>query len=208
MKAFNFLIIATFFWAFSFNVFAQVPDIVQVDKISGTFGEYLSISGSGFSANKSNLSVHFGASKGQILNSTEYVIEVLAPAGATYSNISVTNLPSRSTGYAKSYFNLAFKGNTFEETRIIESASIQEDDELFDMCNCDFNGDGLNDVAATNNTDAAGATSITVYQNVTQKTDLEIKLQKINDLNLNTGKGARNITCGDLDGDGKPELEL
>ena len=34
MKAFNFLIIATLFWAFSFNVLAQVPDIVKDDKIA------------------------------------------------------------------------------------------------------------------------------------------------------------------------------
>lgn len=53
---------------------AQVPDIVKVDKISGTYREFVTISGSGFSENKSDLSVHFGASKGQIFNSTEYLI--------------------------------------------------------------------------------------------------------------------------------------
>ncbi|MCK5705519.1 MAG: VCBS repeat-containing protein, partial [Cyclobacteriaceae bacterium] len=177
-----------------------------MDKISGTYGEFITISGSGFSETKSDLSVHFGASKGLVLNSTEYLIEVLAPAGATYTNISVSNLQSHLTGYAKNYFNLAFKGNNFEESRITESLRITEDNNLFDLCNCDFNGDGLNDVATTNNADDVGATSITVYQNITQTSDFEIKFQKINDINLNTGKGARNITCADLDGDGKPEL--
>lgn len=205
MKKFKVLLIAISVWTTNL-VNAQVPDIVKVDKISGTYGEFVTISGSGFSETKSALSVHFGASKGLILNSTEFLIEVLAPAGATYNNISVTNIQSHSTGYAKNYFNLAFNGNDFDELRIKASLKINEDNNLFDLCNCDFNGDGLNDVATTNNTDDAGATSITVYQNITQSSDFEIKFQKINDVNLNTNNAARNITCADLDGDGKPEL--
>jgi gliding motility-associated-like protein len=187
-------------------IHAQTPRIEKADKISGTYNELVTITGSGFSANKDQLSVHFGAAKGQIVSATEFLIEVLAPAGANYQNISVTNLDSKLTGYSTNYFNLAFKGKDFTSSRIVESLKINEDKELFDLCNCDFNGDGLNDVATTNNTDEAGSTSITVYQNITQSSQTEITLQKINDINLNTGKGARNITCGDLDGDGKPEL--
>lgn len=207
MKKVNILFIAFSIWAGVNHAIAQVPNIVQVNKLSGTYAELVTISGSGFSDNKANLSVHFGASKGQIVSSTEYLIEVLAPAGATYNNISVTNLVSKLTGYSKDHFNLAFHGeSTFDPARIIQSPPIKEDAELFDLCNCDFNGDGLNDVAATNNTDDAGASSITVYQNITQPSDFEISFQKINNLNLNIGKGARNITCADLNGDGKPEL--
>ena len=206
MKNIKILIIISVLWIIAFPGYAQVPDVVKVDKISGTYREFITISGSGFSENPADLSVHFGAAKGQILNSTEYLIEVFAPAGATYNNISVTNLRSKSTGFGKNYFNLAFYGQDFQESRIKESLNVKEDNELFDLCNCDFNGDGLNDVASTNNTDDAGTTSITVYQNITQDSDFEIKLQKINDVNLNTGKGARNVTCGDLNGDGKPEL--
>jgi gliding motility-associated-like protein len=207
MKRFNNLFIIFSVFAGINQALAQVPNIVNVDKISGTYAERVTISGNGFSDNKANLDVQFGASKGQIVNSTEYLIEVLVPAGATYHNISVTNLISKSTGYSKDYFNLAFSGrNELEESRIIESNNIQEDAELFDLCNCDFNGDGLNDVATTNNSDAAPTTSITVYQNITQESDFEISFQKINDPNLRIGKGARNITCGDLNGDGKAEL--
>ena len=190
----------------STSLLAQIPDIVKIDKVSGTYGAFVTITGSGFSENTGDLRVHFGAAKGLITNSTEYVIEVLAPAGATYANVSVTNTASNSTGYAKPYFNLAFNGSDFEETRIKESLRINEEIALFDMCNCDFNGDGLNDVATTNNSDDAAATSISVYQNTTTDGDYEIKFQRINELNLNIGKAARNITCGDLDGDGRPEL--
>jgi gliding motility-associated-like protein len=187
-------------------LYAQTPNISKVDKISGTYAELVTISGSGFSANKNLLSVHFGAAKGQIVNSTEFVIEVQVPPGADYDNISVTNLSSKLTGYAPKFFSLAFNGETFQISKIKQSLKINEDKELFDLCDCDFNGDGLNDIASTNNSDDVGATAITVYQNITQPADTEIKFQKINDLNLNTGRGARNITCADLDGDGKPEL--
>lgn len=206
MKRFKFLFITLIICLVTIHVNAQVPDIVNVDKNSGTYGEFVTISGSGFSDIKSDLSIHFGASKGQIINSTEYLIEVLAPAGATYNNVSVTNLKSHFTGYSKNYFNLAFKGSNFETTRIEESMRIKEDIGLFDMCNCDFNGDGLNDVATTNNSNSASASSITVYQNISSPEESDIKFQKVNDLNLNIGRAARNVTCADLDGDGKPEL--
>jgi len=186
--------------------FSQVPDVVNVDKISGGVGELVTISGNGFSENKSELSVHFGASEGHIVNSTEYLIEVLAPAGSNYNHISVTNLNSHSTGYSASFYNLAFGGSVFEKSRIVESRRIQEDKALFDLCNCDFNGDGLNDVVTTNNTDEATNTSITVYQNTTGANSLDISFQKIFEPNLITSKAARNLTCADLDGDGKPEL--
>lgn len=206
MKQLKYLFIIPAIYFLAGNIFAQVPDIVKVDKTSGTYREFVTISGSGFSDTNSELTVHFGSAKGLILNSTEFLIEVLAPAGTSYQNISVTNHNSKLTGYAKPYFNLAFSGDSFDESLMKESLTINEDDELFDICNCDFNGDGLNDIASTNNTDDAGATAITVYQNITQASDFEIKFQKINEVNLNTGKGARNITCGDLNGDGKPEL--
>ncbi len=185
---------------------AQTPDLVKVDKISGTYRELVTITGSGFSANKDQLSVHFGAAKGEILTSTEFVVEVLAPAGADYNNISVTNLNSKLTGFAKNYFNPAFKGDEFDESKIKESLKINEDKELFDLCDCDFNGDGLNDIAATNNTDVTGINSISVYKNDTPESQNEISFKNIYEVNLSTGKGARNITCGDLDGDGKPDL--
>jgi len=206
MKYFS-LYISLLFLAFCcFGAIAQTPDIAKADKISGTFGELVTISGSGFSANKDQISVHFGSAKGQVVTSSEFVIEVLAPAGANYHNIYVTNLGSRLTGFASTYYNLAFNGEDFNGSSIKESLKINEDKELFDLCNCDFNGDGLNDVASTNNTDDAGSTSITVYQNITQSSQTEIAFQKINSVNLNTGKGARNVTCADLNGDGKPEL--
>lgn len=207
MKYFkSFLAIITICIICSTYLLAQTPDIVKVDKSSGTFGELVTITGSGFSTSPSQLSVHFGAATGQILSSSEFVIEVLAPKGANYHNIYVTNLNSNLTGYAKDFFTLAFSGDDFQESKIVQSLKINEDKELFDLCNCDFNGDGRNDVASTNNTDEAGSTSITVYQNITATSQTEISFQKINDINLNTGKGARNITCGDLNGDGKPEL--
>ena len=106
------------------SVLSQTPDISKVDKTSGTFRELVTITGSGFSENKDQLSVHFGAAKGQILTSSEFVIEVLAPAGANYHNIYVTNRNSNLTGFAPSYFNLAFQGEEFQSSKIKESLKI------------------------------------------------------------------------------------
>ena len=198
-------ILILFFWT-GLHVNAQVPNVINVDKRNGTVGELVTISGSGFSADKSKLSVWFGAAEGQILNSSDYLIEVLTPAGATHDRISVTNKISGLTGYSSSYFSLAFNGDNFEASRITESTRIDEELALFDMCTCDFNGDGLDDLVATNNSEEVKTTSISVYQNTTAAGSSEMSFKRINEINLNIGKGARNVTCGDLDGDGKPEL--
>jgi gliding motility-associated-like protein len=74
-----------------------------------------------------------------------------------------------------------------------------------DLCNCDFDGDGLNDIAVTNQVDAASPT-VNIYHNTTPNDNLEPVFNRIYDTDMITGKAVRNLACGDLDGDGKPDI--
>ena len=188
------------------NLMAQKPNIASINVQNGTVGTSVTIAGNGFSTNPSDLTVHFGAGYGKIINSTENLIEVLAPGTTTYDYISVTNKKSQLTGYSNPKFLLSFHGTQFDPQRLSVETNIAEDPGLFDLATADFDGDGLNDIATTNNSDAAATTSLTVYKNVTGTAEFDIKMQRFNDADLNTGTALRNITCGDLDGDGRPEI--
>ena len=185
---------------------AQKPNILSVNKSAGTVGTLVTISGNGFSANPGDLVVHFGSGLGTILNATENLIEVLAPATTTYDFISVTNKISQLTGYSSTKFQLSFHGGAFDDQRIKTETNIAEDPGLFDITTADFDGDGLNDIATTNNSDASAASALTVYKNITDPTEYDISMQRFYDPDLNTGTALRNIASGDLDGDGKPEI--
>jgi gliding motility-associated-like protein len=187
---------------------AQRPNIEKVRSEGTTLGSFVSIAGNGFSSDASKIVVTFGAANAKVLSASDNIIEALVPPGATYDYISVTNLSSGLTGHSADKFLLSFSGDGYDASRMVEDGQIDEDPGLFDLCTCDFDGDGLNDIATTNNSSASVATSITVYKNATPANAHSIAMQKFNDMDLNTGTDLRNITCGDLNGDGRPEIVI
>src|SRR5687768_15553993 len=71
---------------------AQKPEINSVDKRAGHMDEVVTIKGAFFGTDASKIAVTFGAAKAQITSLTDQIIEVKVPTGATYNNITVTNL--------------------------------------------------------------------------------------------------------------------
>lgn len=194
-----------FFLAAFHQLHAQKPDISAVNKITAYVGESVTISGNGFSATAANNVVYFGAARAEVVSATPSTLEVLVPPGATFEQVSVTNLDVNLTGYASEKFLLNFNGfQLMDKERLAEKIEIQEEDGLFDVCACDFNNDGLNDIVTTNNRDKNY--SITAYVNTTPSTGSDIKFQRFNDPNFLIGEETRNITCGDLDGDGRNDI--
>ena len=188
------------------HTYGQKPEISNLNRKVGPLATVVTISGSGFSTNANDLLVYFGSAKGRILSSTSNIIEVQVPAGATFDQVSVTNLASGQTGYSRDYFLLSFRGEGFDPGRLSDLSFFNEENGLFDVCDCDIDGDGLNDLITTNNSEDAFSTSITIFRNTTADNSLTPGFQRINDPDLNIANAARNLTCGDLDGDGKPEL--
>ncbi len=188
------------------NANGQVPQVNEVNQRSGATGTIISLKGNGFSQNKNDMAVYFGGARGTIVTSTEFLMEVRVPAGIIFDYISATNLVSGLTGFSRNKFLLSFSGTGFDAGRFSITSQLAGGSNLFDLVVCDLDGDGLNDIATTNNVDGAASATISVFQNVTASNTLVPALSKIWDNDLITGTAIRNITVGDVNGDGKPDI--
>lgn len=183
----------------SFGAFGQKPEIKSFDKVKGPNGDLVSISGSNFGTNASQLAVFFGAAKGTILTVSDQLIEVTVPAGTTYNSVSVINITNGLIGYSREPFLLSYGGaNPFSAASLVGQPDFNAESGLYDLCMCDLDGDAKVDIASAND----NANSISVLPNSSSGAG-----------NINFGKipillNARSIhiKCGDLNGDGKPDL--
>lgn len=185
------------FICLSVVVFAQQkPYISNLDKTSGAPGETLIISGTGFNAG--NMQVNFGAGVATIINSTSTTIEVTIPTSATYGPVTVLDKSSGKSGISLQNFSPKFYGDGFDAAAMAAPNNIATGSQYsYDLCACDLDLDGLVDVAIANNT----ATNINVLRNKSNKT--AISFDNISIPNL---VSTISTECGDLNGDGKPDL--
>ncbi len=180
----------------------QRPTISSIDKVSGAFGDVVTLKGSDFGTNASTLKVFFGSTSATIKTVAPQLLEVTVPAGTSYDNISVINTTNGLIGYSKSQFLMSFSGaNGIAATNFGTEYSQKVGGEitngLYDICSCDFNGDGKTDVASASNNSGA----IAIFPNGSTIGTFNFTQLKIL-LNANTF----HITCGDLNGDGKPDI--
>ena len=180
---------------------AQVPLITSIDKGSTYAGDIVTIAGSGFGTDPNQVVVQFGAARGEVVDMTNHVIVARVPAGASYSIVSVTNLASDKTGYSAKAFGPSYQGDGNFTLADLETPPVylQSRSGLFDVCACDFDLDGLNDMATAN--DQAPNTFITLHRNTSTPTAVSFA-----NSDLNIGIGTKNISCGDLNSDGLPDL--
>lgn len=190
--------------SFSHSVFGQQPVIDNVTPLISTPNASVLISGSGFSATSSQLQVWFGQVRGTISSSTEFSIEVSVPPMASLDNIEVINLASRLSGRSLRKFNPYFNGQSFDPGKLEPPLSFGPD-RVFDLCACDLDLDGKPDIIGTK--DVSPFTDLIVFKN-TSTTGIAsfTKFDKNNLPSLNVSAPTGNIACGDLNGDGKPEI--
>ena len=197
-------IFGTFGWfLFSLNfAFGQTnPYISSVYPLIAAPTETVTISGSTLDGSE----VFFGSAKGSILSNSSGLIEVQVPAGASYAPITVIN--SNGVAVSSSFFLPNWNGNlsldsTYPFTAV-QNIAVNEQ-YIYDLCLCDFDDDGLNDVVVTSseNKDAAFSNRV-VFRNTTATPGGTTSFVKA----LSFGsQPAFHVKCGDLDGDGKPDL--
>ncbi len=182
--------------------------INSIDQTTTTTGRVVTISGSGFSSTASNLDVFFGGAKGYIQSSTDNVIEVTPPPGATHDEIFVVNKSTRSSGASGKFFGINFggaslEGSTDEEVQaLFEQLSISTNQNLlYDLCMCDFDGDSLLDVAVTAQQDGSSRAKRLIYLNTSTPSTTSFSLA------ASLGNQPSSHTnCKDLNMDGKPDL--
>lgn len=180
--------------------FAQKPVIQQVDKTKGANGEVVTLRGT-FPGDASRVAVTFGTMRGDVQFVSEQLLEVAVPPGATYDNIIVSDIVAGLSDETSFPFLYSFGGNHGITAASLEGQpDFDVESGLYDMCMCDFDNDGRTDVATAND----GSNNVSILQNTTASPGMgNISFTRSQSL-----IGARSIhaRCGDLNGDGKPDL--
>lgn len=191
-------------------VSAQKPFVNGISKSATTATDIVTISGLNFSGSGvqaldgSGTEVYFGKGKSQNVNViSSSLIEAEVPATATYGPVIVRNSDG-SIGMSGQGFSMSFdvdaKAAGFTNRSALKTTSTSNNF-TYDLCTCDFDGDELNDLILTNNE----AGNLSVYLNSESATD-PFSAAPANF--SNTAEFSHNITCGDLNGDGKPDIAV
>jgi gliding motility-associated-like protein len=184
---------------------AQRPEIKDISKVKGSMDDVVQIKGSFFGSDATTLAVFFGATEATILKATDQLLEVKVPSGTTYQDVSVTRFSGITglTGYYREPFFLSFGGapgidvtKFGSQTDFPGGAPVSQG--LYDLCMCDFDGDGKPDVAAARNS----MVSLMVMLN--SSTPGTVAMTNLTNVTL--GVGSLQVKCGDLNGDGKPDI--
>ncbi len=186
---------------------AQKPFVNSIDKTTGTANELVTISGSGFTAP----TVYFGSGRAtSVTVISPNLLEVRVPATATYGFITVRNSNGLSTSSSQLFtlsFDKDFAGNNYS---LITPSAAQSTGQIlsYDICMCDFDGDNLLDAAISNQN---ATSTINLIKNTTTVAGTYSFSAPLSDHDFQDVTGTGNYTpfyieCGDLNGDGKPEL--
>ncbi|MEJ7647343.1 MAG: FG-GAP-like repeat-containing protein [Chryseolinea sp.] len=182
---------------------AQKPEIKSIDKVMGSMGEVVTIKGSFFGTDATKLAVTFGASRAVIQSVTDQQLVVKVPFGTTYQTISVTNLTSGLTGITDQQFLLNFRSTHSFTLANLQGqydfpAGVPTAEGLYDLCMCDFDGDKKVDVVSAN--DNTGFLTLLANGSTPGTIAFPVKFA------TNIASRSLHIKCGDLNGDGKPDI--
>lgn len=183
---------------FPIACFSQQPLIKKITPQNGTVGENIIISGSNL-----NGSVFFGGVLSPNIQVSAHSIKAEVPAGASSGPITIITSDNQFV-QSSDHFTLSFGGETINAFSPEALISTNEPDG-YDICTCDLNSDGLNDVIISHNISSNDGNEIAIYQNSSTGNNLSFE-DVINIRNNENNGGFISVECGDLDLDGKLDL--
>lgn len=199
-------LIAVVFFTFACVLTANAQiSISNIDPVSAYTNSEVVITGSGFGTNAANVVVWFGGAKGTVIAVEDNIIRATAPPGVYADNITVTNLTTGLSVQSSEKFFLSYSGSSFDGTKI-QAPVIYTDPsnkQLYDPCTCDLDGDGLAEIISTKSSSTNDAIQIQILNNQSTLESFSFSTTAIN-----VGFPTLNIKCGDLNGDGKPDLYM
>jgi gliding motility-associated-like protein len=186
------------------TVKAQQPVIANIDPLRTYPLDTVLITGSGFSATPTSLQVWFDHVEGNIVRASEFSILVAVPAQAKYHNVEVINLTTHLSAKSPLKFLSSFSGTTFDPAKFQSLELSANTPVVFDIGSTDLDGDGKPDLIGTRND---GGTDLIILHNKSTVGSVAYdRYDKTNLPVLNIGQSTQHIACGDLNGDGKPDV--
>ena len=193
------------FFLCAFSAFGQRPVITSVELITNYPLSRILITGSGFDTNTANLVVWFDQVKGTVVRSTAFSVEVTVPPQARLHNVEVIHMVSHLSAKSTLKFMPSYSGEGFDPAKLNAPLSFTSFNAVFDVCSCDLNNDSKPDLIGTKYENAA--TDLIILQNQSVPGNLAFtKFDKTNLTVLGINAPTGHVACGDLNGDGKPDL--
>ncbi len=163
---------------------------------TGAIGSSVTITGTGFNTTANQNIVFFGATQATVTAASNTSLTVTVPIGATYENISVTNLSANLTRYTSNPFNVTLNGNIAFTAKVDFTTGTSP----HSVSIGDFDGDGKSDLAVANQ----NSNTISLFRNTSISGTVSFAAK----IDFTTGTQPYSVISGDIDGDGKPDLAV
>lgn len=181
----------------SLAIFGQQPIINSISPTHVEVGGTVTISGANLGGR-----VFFGGVEATSISGAGNVIEAVVPPGVTHGAITVLN--NSLIAQSPEQFYISF-GGTSSGSFDVESITATNEVDAYDICLCDLDSDGLNDIAISHNVGLNTDNEISIFENQSTAGTTNFGAPQ-NIGNADNLTGFISTTCGDLDNDGKPEL--
>ncbi|MCX6290696.1 MAG: FG-GAP-like repeat-containing protein, partial [Bacteroidetes bacterium] len=180
----------------SLSTYAQT--ITSFSPLSGPVGTAVTITGTGFNVTPSNNIVFFGATRATVSAASTTSLTVIVPSSASFLYITVTNLSTNLTAYSAKPFNVTTTCNG--ASSFATAIGYQGGSHNVEIC--DMDGDGKADLIIPdyfNNT-------FTVTRNTSIPGSISFAPKVI--FPWAAGGQPNEVSIGDFDGDGKPDVAV
>ena len=178
------------------------PVITSFTPTSGPSGTTVTFTGTNFNTTASSNIVWFGAVQATVTTATSTSLSVTVPIGTDYQPITVTDVTTGLTAYSNVPFIVTFPSSqVIDATAFATSVDFTTEPNPEYVALSDIDGDGKLDLVVTN----GSSNTVSVYRN--KSTSGSITADSFDTpVDFTTGIGPVNVSIGDIDGDGKPDL--